>query len=157
MFYSKSTTGFYLPEIHGDNIPSDAVEITTEEHTALLEGQSQGKRIVAGEDGHPELADPPPVDPQIAIVAKLAAVRAVREEILNRLGGIAGRADRKGDKATANACDVATQSLLDITKDLPGDDLDSIVLEIVTRYGAIVTTAAAAAPGLVSAFAGVDL
>ncbi len=102
----------------------------------------------------PEPADLP--DPQIAIAEKLLVVRAVREGILDRLGGIAGRASRKGDTVTAGACDAAAESLLDITKGLPGD-LDAIVLEIVARYGAIVTTAATAAPGLLSAFAGVDL
>ena len=60
MFYSKSTGGFYDTAIHGDNIPADAVEITEAEHAALLEGQSQGKRIVADESGRPTLQDPPP-------------------------------------------------------------------------------------------------
>ena len=60
MFYSKSTGGFYTSEIHGDNIPDDAVEITEAEHAALLEWQSQGKVIVADESGRPILQDPPP-------------------------------------------------------------------------------------------------
>ena len=60
MKYSKSTGGFYDHEIHGNSIPIDAVEITEAAHAALLNGQSQGKRIVTGADGHPELADPPP-------------------------------------------------------------------------------------------------
>ena len=60
MFYSKTTGGFYTREIHGDNIPSDAVEITEAEHAALIEGQSNGKRIVADADGRPILQDPPP-------------------------------------------------------------------------------------------------
>ena len=60
MFYSKSTGGFYTREIHGDNIPADAVEITVEEHQALIEGQSRGKVIVADENGRPILQDPPP-------------------------------------------------------------------------------------------------
>lgn len=59
MFYSKSTGGFYDTAIHGDNIPEDAVEISTEEHSALINGQSQGKRIVADENGFPMLVDPP--------------------------------------------------------------------------------------------------
>lgn len=59
MFYSTKNGGFYAREIHGDNIPADAVEITIEEHQALLEGQSQGKRIVADANGYPVLADPP--------------------------------------------------------------------------------------------------
>ena len=67
MFYSKSTGGFYTPEIHGDNIPADAVEITEAEHAALIEGQSLGKLIVADESGRPILQDPPlPTAEQIA-------------------------------------------------------------------------------------------
>jgi hypothetical protein len=60
MFYSKSTDGFYDTAIHGDNIPADAIEITREQHAALLEGQSIGKRIVADSAGFPALQDPPP-------------------------------------------------------------------------------------------------
>ena len=75
MFYSKSTFGFYTPEIHGDNIPSDAVEITTEEHQALLEGQSQGKVIVADESGRPILQDPPPPTAEQIIAQYTAAVQ----------------------------------------------------------------------------------
>lgn len=59
MFYSKTTGGFYDSAIHGDNIPADAVEITKEEHQALINGQSTGKRIVADADGRPMLVDPP--------------------------------------------------------------------------------------------------
>ena len=59
MFYSKSTNGFYSREIHGDAISSDAVEITADEHSALLEGQSQGKLIQADANGRPVLVDPP--------------------------------------------------------------------------------------------------
>ena len=58
MFYSKSTGGFYDAAIHGDSIPSDAVEITVEQHRALLEGQSQGKVITYDESGKPFLTDP---------------------------------------------------------------------------------------------------
>ena len=72
MFYSKSTGGFYTLEIHGDNIPDDAVEITEAEHTALIEGQSQGKRIVADEGGRPILQDPPPPTAE-QIMARLEA------------------------------------------------------------------------------------
>lgn len=60
MYYAKSTNGFYSHEIHGDNMPSDAVEITAEEHAALLEGQSNGKVIDSDKDGYPFLADPAP-------------------------------------------------------------------------------------------------
>lgn len=60
MRYSKITAGFYDEAIHGDAIPADAVEITAEEHAALLNGQSQGKLIQADNNGRPILIDPPP-------------------------------------------------------------------------------------------------
>ena len=75
MFYSKSTGGFYTPEIHGDNIPADAVEITEAEHAALLEGQSQGKLIVADESGRPILQDPPPPTAEQIVAQYTAAVQ----------------------------------------------------------------------------------
>lgn len=59
MFYSKSTGGFYNREIHGSNIPSDAVEITTDEHAALLVAQSAGKIIRSDQNGKPIAVDPP--------------------------------------------------------------------------------------------------
>lgn len=59
MFYSNQTGGFYIIEMHGDSIPADSVEISADEHTALLAGQSGGQRIVADVNGRPQLADPP--------------------------------------------------------------------------------------------------
>lgn len=66
MFYAKSTSGFYTREIHGDAIPSDAVEITIEQHAVLLAGQSAGKQITTDTNGAPVLTDPaPPTTAQI--------------------------------------------------------------------------------------------
>lgn len=59
MRYSKSTGGFYDEAIHGDSIPADAVEITAEEHTLLLQGQSSGQAIVADAEGRPALGGLP--------------------------------------------------------------------------------------------------
>lgn len=76
MFYSKSSRGFYNNDIHGENIHEDAVEITPEQHAALLEGQSQGKIISADENGYPILIDPPPLTEaqiQDAVTAARAA------------------------------------------------------------------------------------
>ena len=58
MFYSKSKKGFYSTDIHGDKIPSDAVEITEETWKDLLKAQSEGKNIVADENGNPYAKDP---------------------------------------------------------------------------------------------------
>ncbi len=80
MFYSKSTSGFYDTAIHGDNIPADAVEITKAEHTALLAGQSEGKRIVPGAGGVPVLQEPPPfVAPDVDQVTMRQARLALLE------------------------------------------------------------------------------
>lgn len=75
MFYSKSTGGFYDTAIHGGNIPDDAVEITTAQHHALIEGQSQGKQITADKKGKPVLTDPPaPTAEQLQTQANSAAL-----------------------------------------------------------------------------------
>ena len=65
MFYSASRGGFYILEIHGDNIPSDAVEITPDRHAELLAGQSSGKTIAADSEGYPTLIDREVLPPQV--------------------------------------------------------------------------------------------
>lgn len=78
MFYSKTTGGFYTTETHGDNIPADAVEITQEQHAALLQGQSEGKVIAADENGYPFLVDPPqPTADQLADTARAERDRLI--------------------------------------------------------------------------------
>lgn len=59
MFYS-ATSGFYCRELHGDNIPDDAVEITDEHYAYLIAGHSEGKRITVDGKGMPELTDAAP-------------------------------------------------------------------------------------------------
>lgn len=86
MFYSKTTGGFYDSAIHGDAIPVDAVEITVEEHAALLEGQSQGQMIVADEDGRPVLLAPAPETLERAIERTSIAITAHRDQ-LTQTGG----------------------------------------------------------------------
>lgn len=76
MFYSKSTGGFYSTVIHSQNIPADAVEITADEHAALLAGQSSGQRIVADQNGAPVLADQPAPTPEQVAAAYERAVQA---------------------------------------------------------------------------------
>lgn len=57
LYFSKQTNGFYDSELHGTNIPNDCVQISAQEHYVLLEGQSNGKQIVGGDDGRPILVD----------------------------------------------------------------------------------------------------
>jgi len=101
---------------------------------------------------------PEPVEapaPALLIDAKKQAVRAVREQVLDRLAGIAGRASRRGEAALAEACDTAAGALLDITKDLP-DTPGAVEAVLFARYQAIALTAIGAAPSLATAFAQVD-
>lgn len=71
LYYAKSTGGFYDSEIHCDNIPSDSVRITSDNHAALMRAQSEGKQIVADENGNPIAVDPPaPTADQLAIAAR---------------------------------------------------------------------------------------
>lgn len=76
MHYSPSTNGFYLPEIHGANIPTDAVGITAERHAELIAGQAAGQLITAGLDGAPVLADPPPALPPVVYEVSRFQARA---------------------------------------------------------------------------------
>lgn len=85
MLFSKTTGGFYTADIHGENVPADAVEITAVQHAELLHGQTTGKVIVAGEDGNPFLADPAsPTEPEL-----------LRSEILTLEGEITDRRYRE--------------------------------------------------------------
>ena len=92
MYYSPSTRGFYDSAIHGDNIPPDAVDVTTEAHAALMQAQSEGKAIVPGPDGRPVAADPPPptptqlIDAQIAVLEASVTQRRIREAALTATG-----------------------------------------------------------------------
>ena len=59
IYYSKSNQAFYDDTIHS-RLPEDAVEISPEQHAALLAGQSSGQVIMPGKDGKPVLAGQPP-------------------------------------------------------------------------------------------------
>ncbi|OWP27227.1 hypothetical protein [Eikenella corrodens] len=59
IYYSKTNQAFYDSAIHS-RLPEDAVEISHEQHAALLAGQSSGQVIMPGKDGKPVLADPAP-------------------------------------------------------------------------------------------------
>jgi hypothetical protein len=104
MFYAKSTGGFYDRSIHGDAIPADAVEITTEEHAALLDGQSNGKRIVADIDGRPVLADPP--------APTLDELKAAKNAEINQARATANTSTFTHD-GKAFGCDALSRSDID--------------------------------------------
>ena len=83
--YSPSTRGFYTSEIHGENVPSDVVEVSAEAYAALMAGQAQGKEIRPGDGGAPELVDAPdasPVDQIAALETASMLPRVAREFML---------------------------------------------------------------------------
>lgn len=63
IYYSKTTRGFYKPEIHGKGIPADAVEISDEQHSLLFAQQSEGKQIISDDAGYPIAITPPIIAP----------------------------------------------------------------------------------------------
>ncbi|GKQ96492.1 DUF4376 domain-containing protein [Aeromonas hydrophila] len=76
IFYSKSTGDFYDKAIHGNAIPLDAVQVTTEYFAEMLAARSSGKIVVADESGYPIAIDQPaPVRTKESLLAELAATR----------------------------------------------------------------------------------
>lgn len=106
MLYSKTTGGFYDPEIHGDAVPSDCVEISKERHDELLAEQSAGKVIVADKKGQPKAVAPS------APVLTWDDVRSKRNELLSA-SDWTQLADAPVDKA---AWATYRESLRDITE-----------------------------------------
>ena len=62
LYFSPTTLGFYDSALGYPALPPDVVELTPEEHHALLQAQARGRRITADADGRPALApeEPPP-------------------------------------------------------------------------------------------------
>lgn len=63
IFYSASTNGFYISDIH-QSMPEDVVKISQEQYDKVFEGQSEGLLIVADAKGFPVNVEPagPTVD-----------------------------------------------------------------------------------------------
>lgn len=60
MYYSKTTGCTYLPAIHGDAMPPDAVPISAERYDEVIANPVPGKIRDHDADGLPILIDPPP-------------------------------------------------------------------------------------------------
>jgi hypothetical protein len=92
-FFTKNPVAFYVKEISGDAIPEDAVEITEEEHAALLVGQAAGKVISGDAEGRPILIDQAAPSGQAVAMAAIMALEAtvtqrrLRDAILGTDGG----------------------------------------------------------------------
>ncbi|MFP4891214.1 tail fiber assembly protein [Paraburkholderia sp. EG304] len=94
--------GFYDSDIHGENVPADAVEIADETWATLLDGQSAGKRMSVDENGGPVLLDyPPPTDEQIAVIN--GAERSARLSVASSVAGALEDAVEFGTATEAQA------------------------------------------------------
>lgn len=70
IFFSQTTNGFYDDAIFERvRMPADVVGITYAQWQALLEGQSQGKRITGDDQGRPVLAEQlPPTAEEVRMI-----------------------------------------------------------------------------------------
>lgn len=84
--YSSSTGGFYRTEIHGDAIPEDAIDVSDEQHEALLAGSSAGLTI-AVVDGSLQLVEPEPIALDVAKATLCRAIDAAADAVYVAIGG----------------------------------------------------------------------
>jgi hypothetical protein len=71
IFFSPSTRGFYMSDVHAD-VPTDAIEITEEEYSDIFRRHTKGEgAIIAGVGGRPEIGflHPPAIDPHMELKA----------------------------------------------------------------------------------------
>ncbi|WP_454900796.1 hypothetical protein [Aggregatibacter sp.] len=59
IYFNPDDIAFYSDELY-NNIPSQAVPLSDEQYIALLNGQTQGKQIIADKIRNPVLIDPQP-------------------------------------------------------------------------------------------------
>ncbi len=114
--------GFYDEGIHGDAIPNGVIEITEATHGALLEGQTQGKRMKVNADGSPELVDPPPpLPPSMDDVARARRLAYADPDTgSDRFFAEATRLRAAGDNAGAQAAEASGEARYEaIRADLP--------------------------------------
>lgn len=78
IYFSPSTGGFYNDDIH-QGIPKDAVEVSTNEYSTLMDAQAAGKKIVAGTGGRPKAVDHAPITPNAEEI-KIARAAAYKSE-----------------------------------------------------------------------------
>ncbi|TCS35808.1 uncharacterized protein DUF4376 [Paucimonas lemoignei] len=87
-------------------IPTDAVEITDEEHAALIDAQSKGATITADKNGKPIAVFPPPPTLEDIKAAKNAEINAAR---------LAANSSTFEHAGKVFACDVLSRSDIDGT------------------------------------------
>lgn len=89
MLYSKKYQGFFTSVSDYPNYDlSDAVKISADEHSALLQGEPDGKLIAPDKQGRPVLIDKAPQGKAEAALSKIREIeltitdRRIREAVL---------------------------------------------------------------------------
>lgn len=81
MLYSRSTGGFYREDIHGANIPDDALPVSQERYNSVIANPTPGKVLSHDSDGLPILIDPPPPLPLTLKQVEAERLRAYADPI----------------------------------------------------------------------------
>lgn len=123
-FYSPSNFGFYLLEMHGDNMPEDAVKLKEGEHAKAMAWQSQGG-VIAGvsDEGEMILEDAAPLTDQQVSTEVLAQRDTLLREASVRIAPLQDAVDL--DMASVEEKNSLTQwkqyrVLLNRIQDQPG-------------------------------------
>lgn len=94
--WSPGTGQFYHIERNAGSMPDDAVIITHGRHAELLAGQGAGRRIIAGQDGRPQLA---PLRKPTAGALRGLAIADTKREAARRITAIASIEKQSNDNA----------------------------------------------------------
>lgn len=95
LYFSAERTAFFDSAIHRE-LPADAVEISAEQHEALLAGNAEGQRIAADRRGHPCLLKPQPFP---LAERRARAQRRARSEARRRILAFASLERQANDSA----------------------------------------------------------
>lgn len=94
--WSPSTGHFYHAEIHGSAMPEDCVRVTARRHAELLDGQRQGRAILASATGKPTLS---PIRKPGVDQLRAFAIADIKAEASRRILAVASLARQANDNA----------------------------------------------------------
>ena len=111
------TGGFFDTAIHGDDLPDDAVPISTARHAELMEAQAEGKELYADDDGIPRYREPR-VD---AAETRAALVARVRAEARRRITAVSPEWRQLNDMREPSDAGAARFAAIDGIRAASGD------------------------------------
>lgn len=111
-YYSFSTKGYYTPEVHGENMPSDVIEMTDEIYNQVFEAQCNGYVLEACNVNGLKAVPPPAKTKE----EKAADARFERDNLLSDLDKLVNNPIRWSAYSDAYKTALTTyrQNLLDV-------------------------------------------